>query len=86
MRKKAKKEPGKATLASVKKEMAKPRMTRSAREGELLLGEWCRLSGERPSIPPSSAAQGSLRIAPVGNSMERPFLERGGLVENADLA
>jgi hypothetical protein len=49
MKKKTKKEPGEATLASVKKEMAKPRMTKSAQEGELLLAERCRLSGERPS-------------------------------------
>jgi len=35
MKKKTKKEPGEAALASVKKEMAKPRMTKSAREGEL---------------------------------------------------
>ena len=41
------KETGEATRASVKKEMAKPRMTKSAREGELLLGERCRLSDER---------------------------------------
>ena len=34
MKKEAKKKLGKATLASVKKEMAKPRMAMSAREGE----------------------------------------------------
>jgi hypothetical protein len=34
MNKKAKKELGEATRASVKKEMAKPRMAKSAREGE----------------------------------------------------
>jgi hypothetical protein len=37
MKKGAKKEFGEATLASVKKEMAKPRMARSAREGEVNL-------------------------------------------------
>jgi len=37
MKKKAKKEIDEATRASVKKEMAKPRMTKSAREGELYL-------------------------------------------------
>jgi hypothetical protein len=37
MKKKAKKEFGEATRASVKKEMAKPRMSKSAREGELAL-------------------------------------------------
>jgi len=37
MQKKAKKESGEATLASVKKEMAKPRMVMSAREGEINL-------------------------------------------------
>jgi hypothetical protein len=35
--KKAKKEFGAATLASVKKEMAKPRLAMSAREGEINL-------------------------------------------------
>jgi hypothetical protein len=35
MKKKAKKETGEATRASVKREMAKPRMTKSAREEEL---------------------------------------------------
>jgi len=49
MKKKTKKEPGEAALASVKKEMAKPRMTKSAREGELSLGKRCWSSGERPS-------------------------------------
>ena len=37
MKKKAKKEFGEATRASVKKEMAKPRMSKSAREGEINL-------------------------------------------------
>jgi hypothetical protein len=37
MKKKAKKELGEATLASVKKEMAKPRTAMSAREGEIYL-------------------------------------------------
>jgi hypothetical protein len=37
MKKKAKKELGEATYASVKKEMAKPRMAKSAREGEIKL-------------------------------------------------
>ena len=37
MKKKAKKEFGEATLASVKKEMAKPRMAKSAREAEVTL-------------------------------------------------
>jgi hypothetical protein len=37
MKKKVKKEFGEATLASVKKEMAKPRMAMSAREGEINL-------------------------------------------------
>jgi hypothetical protein len=37
MTKKAKKELGEATRASVKKEMAKPRMSKSAREGEINL-------------------------------------------------
>ena len=37
LHKKAKKEPGNATRASVKKEMAKPRMARSARIAELNL-------------------------------------------------
>jgi hypothetical protein len=36
--KKSKKESGKATYASVKKEMAKPRMSKSARIAELNLG------------------------------------------------
>jgi hypothetical protein len=35
MKKKAKKETREATRASAKKEMAKPRMSKSAREGEL---------------------------------------------------
>jgi hypothetical protein len=35
MKKKAKKESGEATLAGVKKEMAKPRLAMSAREGEI---------------------------------------------------
>ena len=35
MNKKAKKAFGEATRASVKKEMAKPRMAKSAREGEI---------------------------------------------------
>jgi hypothetical protein len=35
MKKKAKREFGEATLASVKKEMAKPRMAKSAREPEV---------------------------------------------------
>jgi hypothetical protein len=37
MKKKAKKEFGGATRASVKKEMAKPRMAKSAREAEMNL-------------------------------------------------
>jgi hypothetical protein len=37
MKKKAKKEFGEATLANVKKEMAKPRLAMSAREGEINL-------------------------------------------------
>jgi hypothetical protein len=37
MKKKTKKELGEATRASVKKEMAKPRMAKSAREGEINL-------------------------------------------------
>jgi hypothetical protein len=37
MKKKAKKEFGEATLASVRKEMAKPRLAMSAREGEINL-------------------------------------------------
>jgi hypothetical protein len=37
MKKKAKKEFGEATLARVKKEMAKPRRAMSAREGEINL-------------------------------------------------
>jgi hypothetical protein len=37
MKKKAKKELDKATRASVKKEMAKPRMAKSARAGEINL-------------------------------------------------
>jgi len=37
MKKKAKKEFGEATLARVKKEMAKPRLAMSAREGEINL-------------------------------------------------
>jgi hypothetical protein len=37
MQKKAKKEFGEATLASVKKEMARPRMAMSARQGEINL-------------------------------------------------
>jgi hypothetical protein len=37
MKKKAKKELGEATYTSVKKEMAKPRMAKSAREGEIKL-------------------------------------------------
>ncbi len=37
MKKKTKKEFGEATLASVKKEMAKPRLAMSAREGEINL-------------------------------------------------
>jgi hypothetical protein len=37
MKKKAKKEFGEATRASVKKEMAKPRMAKSARESEMNL-------------------------------------------------
>jgi hypothetical protein len=35
MNKKAKKESGEATRASVKREMARPRMSKSAREGEI---------------------------------------------------
>ena len=35
MKKKAQKESGKATFAGVKKEMAKPRMAKSAREEEV---------------------------------------------------
>jgi hypothetical protein len=37
MKKKAKKEFGEAIRASVKKEMAKPRMAKSAREREIIL-------------------------------------------------
>ena len=37
MKKKVKKEFGEATRASVKKEMAKPRMAKSARESEMNL-------------------------------------------------
>jgi hypothetical protein len=45
--KKSKNEPGKATYASVKKEMAKPRMAKSARIAELNLNT---RTPERPSI------------------------------------
>jgi hypothetical protein len=47
LHKRSKKEPGKATYASVKKEMAKPRMPRSARIAELNL-DTARIR-ERPS-------------------------------------
>jgi hypothetical protein len=47
LRKKSKKEPGKSTLASVAKEMAKPRVARSARIAELNL-DTARIP-ERPS-------------------------------------
>ena len=47
LHKKAKKKPGNATLASVRKEMAKPRMARSARIAELNL-DTTRIS-EQPS-------------------------------------
>jgi hypothetical protein len=39
MKKKTKKDIDEATRASVKKEMAKPRMAKSAREGELSLAD-----------------------------------------------
>jgi hypothetical protein len=38
MKKKAKKKLGRSTLASVKREMAKPRMATSAREAEIDIG------------------------------------------------
>ena len=39
MKKKVKKDFGEATRASVRKEMAKPRMSKSAREGQLKLAD-----------------------------------------------
>jgi hypothetical protein len=47
MKRKVKKEFGEATLASVKKEMAKPRMAISAREGEINLAAGRRLPVKR---------------------------------------
>jgi len=47
MKKKAKKEFGEATLASVKKEMAKPRLAMSAREGERDIAAGRKLSSGR---------------------------------------
>ncbi len=48
MHKKNKKEPGNSTRASVEKEMAKPRMTRSARIAELKMDP--KRIPERPSV------------------------------------
>jgi hypothetical protein len=53
MKKKAKKEFGEATRASVKKEMAKPRMSKSAREGELNLAA--------PRVPPGNLRKNKLQ-------------------------
>jgi hypothetical protein len=47
MKKKAKKDFGGATRASVTKEMAKPRMAKSAREGEIKLAA-ARLAPGKP--------------------------------------
>ena len=58
MKKKAKKESGKATLAGVKKEMAKPRMARSARIAEL------NLDTARIPEQPSATMAGIVKIIP----------------------
>jgi len=62
MRKEAKKKLGKATLASVKKEMAKPRLAMSAREGEIDVA-----AGR---MVPVKRGNGKLQLHPL------PFLQR----------
>ena len=57
MKKKAKKEFGEATRASVKKEMAKPRMAKSAREQEAN-----RVDGRRPPVKRGKA---KLQLQPL---------------------
>jgi len=64
MEKKAKKNFGGATLASVKKEMAKPRLVMSAREGEI------NLSAGR--IVPVKRGNAKLKLQPL------PLLRRAG--------
>jgi hypothetical protein len=64
MMKRAKKKLGKATLASVKKEMAKPRLTTSAREAEIDIG-----AGRKVPVKRGNA---KLRLHPL------PFLRRAG--------
>jgi hypothetical protein len=59
LHKKAKKEPGNATRASVRKEMAKPRMARSARIAELNL-DTGRIS-EQPSATMSGTVDKIIR-------------------------
>jgi len=51
MKKKVRKELGEATRASVKKEMAKPRMARSARMMELIL-DTTRIPGQPSTTKP----------------------------------
>ncbi len=47
MKKKARKEAGEATCASVRKEMAKPRMAKSARENQISLAAARIVQGKR---------------------------------------
>jgi hypothetical protein len=71
MKKKAKKEPGEATRDSVKKEMAKPRMAKSAREavfkrsaGRITPAKPAKAKSQSHELP-FRRTQGSPRIAPV---------------------
>jgi hypothetical protein len=72
MKKKPKKEFGAATRARVKKEMAKPRMAKSVREGEISLGAARiapskRVVGEFRNFPKNSHTHTRLRCPPCGS-------------------
>jgi hypothetical protein len=63
MKKKAKKEFADATLASVKKEMAKPRLAMSAREGEInpAAGRMARAKRGNAKLQVASASSSAAR-------------------------
>jgi hypothetical protein len=80
---KAKKETGSATSASVKKEMAKPRMTRSARITELKL-DTARIS-EQPSTSMPGTVEKIILARPPGQPEKAQIAVDGGDHRHRDL-
>jgi hypothetical protein len=74
MKKKTKKELDDATRASVLKEMAKPRMSKSAREGEMNLAAARTVSAKRESeaaVTSASSSEANRRVAPTTEAASR---------------